>query len=770
MADLPPTPDLVTVTSPKGVKFRVAAPYAPQFQGLVTDLENSGYPLNQGTSGGYNDRYIAGTTTPSEHAFGRAIDVNSDQNPQGADAKYSIPPDLARSLATKYGLTWGGDWSGNTRDPMHFQAASVTPPAPPPPQSDIDRFLTKPAAAATLTPSTPPPPTTTATSPSDMDRFLAAPPPSMPPVAPVPAPQQAPPAASSGAPLPTTTPATSTAATAPPATTTAAPAPSSQPALTVTGSWVPPVVTNTVAGINRGLTGVQGVADAADAWLGRNVPGYQTVENALTQNTGGAVIPGAQASAQDQQRAAALDAQYGGGTAYWLGKLGGELVGTAPLAGPLGQIGGRIGGWLLGRFGTAIGTGAGSGAGFNVGVGGSQEDPNSNALVNLGTGAAGGAAAGGLGGALAAGASKLFGGVGSAVESMAERLGIPLSRGEKTGGVALSLEDASSGLPFSGAAKLAQQKNAAFAKIAANEMGIPGPVQNITTPMLNQAEARIGQGIETVAPKLDAPMDQGFLNDVTRIQQQAALQGGATPHANAAINIGDQLFNTAAANNGTIPGTELARFLKRGGDLDSLVNSSNPDVANVGRQMKDSLMAAAERGSASPDDLAELQQLRQQWKAVQTARPVIDRTVAGSEEMSPQRLATQIMNNYDMRYTGPGNEMQDMARVINATKPLPSSGTAERLQRQRLWTAGLGGGAAAGTGAALYAYDPNAAADASTALGTAAALATAGRFSRLGMPGSAYVPRLLGGDIGTWMQNQLQQPRQPQNQLMLPPP
>jgi NAD(P)-dependent dehydrogenase (short-subunit alcohol dehydrogenase family) len=98
-------------------RFSVAQDYQPRFQGLVNDLEKGGYTIDPSQSGGYNPRFIANTTTPSEHAYGRAIDVNWRRNPQGG-SQFDIPADVARELAKKYGLVWGGDWTGKTRDPM----------------------------------------------------------------------------------------------------------------------------------------------------------------------------------------------------------------------------------------------------------------------------------------------------------------------------------------------------------------------------------------------------------------------------------------------------------------------------------------------------------------------------------------------------------------------------------------------------------------------------------------------------------------------------
>lgn len=129
LSDIHPT--LAPIQAPGGAKFTVAAAAAPQFEGLVKDLEAAGYKIDPGTSGGYNPRNIAGTNTPSQHASGLAIDINSARNQQGAKTASDIPPELARSLAAKWGLRWGGDFSGNSRDPMHFEVAPGATPGLP---------------------------------------------------------------------------------------------------------------------------------------------------------------------------------------------------------------------------------------------------------------------------------------------------------------------------------------------------------------------------------------------------------------------------------------------------------------------------------------------------------------------------------------------------------------------------------------------------------------------------------------------------------------
>lgn len=123
---VPGRPNLTTIEAPGGAKVTVAASAAPNFQGLIDDLEKAGYKLDPKTTGGYNPRNIAGTNTPSMHSYGLAMDVNWQKNPQGSSSS-DIPPQLANALAEKWGLTWGGNWSGASRDPMHFEISGGRP-------------------------------------------------------------------------------------------------------------------------------------------------------------------------------------------------------------------------------------------------------------------------------------------------------------------------------------------------------------------------------------------------------------------------------------------------------------------------------------------------------------------------------------------------------------------------------------------------------------------------------------------------------------------
>jgi hypothetical protein len=89
----------------------------------------------------FNCRYVDGTTRWSEHAYGRAIDLNPLENPyvtaSGTTSHPRSSPYLRRSpyragMAVEGGLavrafdaagwSWGGRWSG-ARDHQHFSAS-----------------------------------------------------------------------------------------------------------------------------------------------------------------------------------------------------------------------------------------------------------------------------------------------------------------------------------------------------------------------------------------------------------------------------------------------------------------------------------------------------------------------------------------------------------------------------------------------------------------------------------------------------------------------
>jgi hypothetical protein len=115
---------LTTVKSQSGASFTVAAPVARQFEGFINELEASGYNIKPETSGGYNDRNIAGTGTKSQHAHGAAIDINWQDNKFDEKGTNDLPANVGE-IANKWGLSWGGYFKGRDKDAMHFEASRL---------------------------------------------------------------------------------------------------------------------------------------------------------------------------------------------------------------------------------------------------------------------------------------------------------------------------------------------------------------------------------------------------------------------------------------------------------------------------------------------------------------------------------------------------------------------------------------------------------------------------------------------------------------------
>jgi hypothetical protein len=125
--------------------------------GVMRTLYTAGFPIRRMTpvdayggddfgsieadnTSAFNCRPVAGTTHWSEHAYGRALDLNPLENPYVSGGRTSHPGSrryLDRSVGlagmihagdavvrafARAGWDWGGYWSG-TRDYQHFSAS-----------------------------------------------------------------------------------------------------------------------------------------------------------------------------------------------------------------------------------------------------------------------------------------------------------------------------------------------------------------------------------------------------------------------------------------------------------------------------------------------------------------------------------------------------------------------------------------------------------------------------------------------------------------------
>jgi peptidoglycan hydrolase-like protein with peptidoglycan-binding domain len=152
---------VTVVTGGGGVRLPVRREIAPLVVGLVRDLERArGKPFRSDWSWGYAHRAISGTSTPSNHSWGLAVDLDAPENPYlsrdlhraAHSLRKSFPdglilrstmPDKVVTIAKHWGFGWGGRYPTKP-DPMHFEfvgsvadadrlAGDSGIPKPPPP-------------------------------------------------------------------------------------------------------------------------------------------------------------------------------------------------------------------------------------------------------------------------------------------------------------------------------------------------------------------------------------------------------------------------------------------------------------------------------------------------------------------------------------------------------------------------------------------------------------------------------------------------------------
>lgn len=96
----------------------------PQLKAALAEVQERGLGSTIHVySGCYNPRFIAGTHSISNHAFGLAIDIDAPQNGRGTAGQINRG---VVQIFQKWGFTWGGDW--HYTDPMHFEMNRLVHP------------------------------------------------------------------------------------------------------------------------------------------------------------------------------------------------------------------------------------------------------------------------------------------------------------------------------------------------------------------------------------------------------------------------------------------------------------------------------------------------------------------------------------------------------------------------------------------------------------------------------------------------------------------
>jgi hypothetical protein len=98
----------------------------PQLEAALREIQDRGlgdeiHPDEY--AGCYYPRFIAGTTSLSNHSFGLALDFNVPGNQRGTVGEMNRE---VVSIFKKWGFAWGGDWRYS--DPMHFEMNALVDP------------------------------------------------------------------------------------------------------------------------------------------------------------------------------------------------------------------------------------------------------------------------------------------------------------------------------------------------------------------------------------------------------------------------------------------------------------------------------------------------------------------------------------------------------------------------------------------------------------------------------------------------------------------
>lgn len=98
---------------------------ASEISAIFEEIQATGFKIHELSCYGYR-KMASGTGSLSHHSYGVAIDINWSENPAvywgyspDPNSEYYINQNIV-NIFKAHGFYWGGDWSANFYDPMHF--------------------------------------------------------------------------------------------------------------------------------------------------------------------------------------------------------------------------------------------------------------------------------------------------------------------------------------------------------------------------------------------------------------------------------------------------------------------------------------------------------------------------------------------------------------------------------------------------------------------------------------------------------------------------
>lgn len=459
----------------------------------------------------------------------------------------------------------------------------------------------------------------------------------------------------------------------------------------------------------------RGAASGAEALAARGLLPKSFAERLRSEAT--------EMAASDQKKMSDFERDYGDSTVASVSRVGGQILGAAPLmavgGGAVAPVANRLLGTTATRFlagqhvgsGTArvlSGTSRGAieGAGTAGLVSSAYDEPIGNQVL---TGAVIGGPVGGLmrgAGNILLGSKPMAAETAELAAKARDKFGIDLHPGQiSTAPAYRFLDSVVNSLPFSGGAKAYAGQQAAFNRGVASTFG--ETAERVTPEVMDAARARIGKVFDDVAAATpDLRLDQkfgtavvGMLDDARQVLQASEV----TPLKKQVAAIVEKFRD----GKGAISGDAYQALTRKGAPLDRLMNSTDPNIKFYAGHLRDALDDLMERNAPS-EALQKLTNARREWRALKTVEPLAAKSSDGN--ISPAALLTEARKGYNMARGGQG-DLTELARIGQRfLKPPASSGTAERLTvtnallgTRDLLTGGLGLSipAAAGAGGAM---------------------------------------------------------------------
>ena len=307
------------------------------------------------------------------------------------------------------------------------------------------------------------------------------------------------------------------------------------------------------------------------------------------------------------------------------------------------------------------------------------------------------AALGAAGGALGAGVGKLVGRVLNPVRSApnaattdameaAARLGYKPPVGQETGSRALQiLEQQAAKNPISarGAQAYNEANRTAINRAAARGMG--ESADQITEDVMAAAKSRIGGEFDRLSTNKEIPLGPDFSARITLLRDRLSNAGPFKNQQTATLL--DAAEQVAAT--GKITGEAYQAIRSELSDMASVANrAGNAKAGSAVKGVRKALDDAAEK-ALSPEDLKAWKTARAQYASMKTLEK---RGALKGGDVDPA-IIRNLLQSGDRAGFARGNitgDLADIARIGNAFRPLPDSGTASNLVSQMLLTGGAG--------------------------------------------------------------------------------